>query len=159
MILLLFLISSHVAVESVRRPMFERTLFNLGLLYLMIFIVFWYTHHLFVVFLVAICVHGAGHIFGRLFLFSLIFSSLCSHILCTTSHSGLLVLYSCNHYLPLMAMHRAWVLPSSIAYLFERLVRLVRGYQSTMLHLVRFIRQVQVILTPLCRQSRILRTS
>lgn len=141
MILLLFLISSHVAVESVRRPMFERTLFNLGLLYLMIFIVFWYTHHLFVVFLVAICVHGAGHIFGKIL--SLL-SSLCSHILCTTSHSGLLVLYPCYHYLHLMAMHRAWMLPSSIAYLFERLVRLVRGYQSTMLHLVRFIRLVRI---------------
>jgi len=71
------------AVESVRRPNFE---------------LFWYTHHLFVVFLALICAHGAGHIFGP-------------------------------------PEFWAWILPSCIAYLIERLIRLVRGYQSTMLHL------------------------
>jgi len=71
------------AVESVRRPMFE---------------LFWYTHHLFVVFFVAICVHGAGHLIGA-------------------------------------PDFWAWVLPASIIYLVERVIRLVRGYQATLLHL------------------------
>eukprot|EP01087_Luapelamoeba_hula_P011996 TRINITY_DN3337_c0_g2_i2.p1 TRINITY_DN3337_c0_g2~~TRINITY_DN3337_c0_g2_i2.p1 ORF type:complete len:356 (-),score=39.31 TRINITY_DN3337_c0_g2_i2:13-1080(-) len=71
------------AVESVRRPMFE---------------LFWFSHHLFVVFFGLIIGHGFGYLFGA-------------------------------------PVFWAWVLPGLVAYLVERIVRLVRGSQTTILHL------------------------